>query len=191
MRYFLLTISAFIALVIFSSCKKNGSTTKTNNSDTVTNNNNDSSVTKSSQFFTVTVNDSTTYNYSINSNDTLGYYDYGDSLAISAWHNADGNIYHNANDSEFDMQFLTPTIAVGSNEVLQEFDLQSSPGSTGQAGFSGTSTSPMYVHITEYGAVGQYVSGNYAGTITDPHTSKNYTLSGSFRIKRAPYDPPY
>ncbi|HMG84016.1 MAG TPA: hypothetical protein VK559_13335 [Ferruginibacter sp.] len=168
MKYFLLTITVFITIVMFSSCKKSSSSTKPNNND---------SITKLSQFFTVTVNDTSTYNYGNNPGDSLGYYDYDTTLDISAW--------HYGYDSEFDLEFKTPTIVVGSNESLDWFDLQ------GSEGFYGTPTSPLYVKITEYGAVGQYVSGNFAGTIYDSYNSKNYKLSGSFRIKRAPYDPPY
>jgi hypothetical protein len=44
---------------------------------------------------------------------------------------------------------------------------------------------PIAVNITEYGNIGQFISGNFSGTVTDtapPNTS--YTITCNFRIKR-------
>lgn len=48
-----------------------------------------------------------------------------------------------------------------------------------------TIPNPIMVHITEYGAIGQFIAGNLSGTITEslpPNTSYNVTCS--FRVRR-------
>ena len=46
-------------------------------------------------------------------------------------------------------------------------------------------TSPIPVNITEYGIVGEYISGNYSGTIFGgAPTNTPYVISGSFRVRR-------
>jgi len=156
-------ITLLIVSIGVSSCKKTHSSTKSINSD---------SVTKLSQFLILTVNDSI-YSYGGNLGDSLEYDNYDTSVYVWAWHQ-----YY---DSTLEIGFKTPTIAVGSNEVFYYFTLG---GNITANNIDGSPVSPIYVHITEYGAIGQYVSGNFSGTIFDAHNSKNYTLSGSFRIKR-------
>lgn len=67
------------------------------------------------------------------------------------------------------------------------------PGSTQNLlGFSGSAimaqtvvSTPIGVHITEYGPVGGYIAGNFSGTINDaspPNTA--YNISCSFRVRR-------
>ena len=44
---------------------------------------------------------------------------------------------------------------------------------------------PINVNITEYGNVGEFISGNYAGSMTGAApTNTLYTISGSFRVRR-------
>ena len=43
---------------------------------------------------------------------------------------------------------------------------------------------PITVHYTEFGNIGQYIAGNFSGTIKNTTTNVNYAVTGSFRIKR-------
>ena len=47
-----------------------------------------------------------------------------------------------------------------------------------------TNNNPVKVNITEYGAIGQYVSGNFSGVLIDITTNILYNVSCNFRIKR-------
>ena len=46
-----------------------------------------------------------------------------------------------------------------------------------------SSASPISVNVTTYGGVGQYMIGNYTGTVKDSTTSNTVPVSGTFRIK--------
>jgi len=47
------------------------------------------------------------------------------------------------------------------------------------------STPPLLVNITEYGAVGQYISGNFSGPLIGaPPGNLVYVITCSFRVKR-------
>ena len=43
--------------------------------------------------------------------------------------------------------------------------------------------SPIQINVTNYGASGQYVTGNYSGSVKDSTTSATMPVSGEFRIK--------
>ncbi len=45
-------------------------------------------------------------------------------------------------------------------------------------------TTPIGVNITEYGPIGQYVAGNFAGVVTNNLNLTNYNVTCNFRIKR-------
>lgn len=50
---------------------------------------------------------------------------------------------------------------------------------------SGTFNAPIGINITEYGNVGEYISGNFSGSVTGAAPANTpYTISGSFRVKR-------
>lgn len=44
-------------------------------------------------------------------------------------------------------------------------------------------SSPVYVNITEYGAIGQFISGNFTGTFADL-SNNAHVVSADFRMKR-------
>ncbi len=51
--------------------------------------------------------------------------------------------------------------------------------------FNATIQSPISVNITEYGIIGQYFAGNFAGVVTGPSPSFTiYNVTCNFRIKR-------
>ncbi len=57
--------------------------------------------------------------------------------------------------------------------------------SCAQTGYPSTIPAPISVNITEYGNIGQFISGNFSGTVTSaapPNTT--YTITCNFRIKR-------
>ena len=67
-------------------------------------------------------------------------------------------------------------IAVGSSQPLSLFYCsQISNDSTSVA-------APFNVSITEYGNVGEFISGDFSGTLIGLLT--NYTVSGNFRVRR-------
>ncbi len=69
-------------------------------------------------------------------------------------------------------------IAVGSSQNLMNVYINPSPYYT-------TIPNPINVNITEYGAIGQFISGNFSGTLVDyfpPYIT--YNIVCSFRIRR-------
>lgn len=76
------------------------------------------------------------------------------------------------------IRFTTAGIALGSNQNLLKL--------YGDGIFVPSSIpSPITVKITEFGAIGEYISGNFAGQIIGQYASPTVlNTSGSFRIKR-------
>jgi hypothetical protein len=69
-------------------------------------------------------------------------------------------------------------IAVGTSQSLIVFD-------PSQINDSTTITTPIMVNITEYGAPGQFVAGNFTGTFRgSPPSNTVYNVTYSFRIRR-------
>ncbi|MEY4702872.1 MAG: hypothetical protein RIR96_769 [Bacteroidota bacterium] len=70
-------------------------------------------------------------------------------------------------------------IAVGSSQNMSMFYTSNISDST-------AFTTPIAVNITEYGAVGQFISGNYSGAFVGAlPTSTIYNVTGSFRVRRS------
>jgi hypothetical protein len=83
----------------------------------------------------------------------------------------------NANSSFF-VNFTSAGLAAGSGQDLTGF-------SVSQITDSLRATAPITVNITEYGAVGQYVSGNFTGTFTgNPPVNTPYNITLNFRTRR-------
>jgi hypothetical protein len=69
-------------------------------------------------------------------------------------------------------------IAAGSSQALSQFYSSDINDST-------IITTPIMVNITEYGAVGEYISGNYSGTLTGAAPLNTpYVISNTFRVRR-------
>ena len=86
---------------------------------------------------------------------------------VSAYNNTLGaNLY-----------MIQQNIAVGVPQDLESFHCSQIPDSL-------ISTPPLKVNITEYGAIGQYMSGNFAGVLHGYLNPTNYTITCSFRVKR-------
>jgi hypothetical protein len=47
-----------------------------------------------------------------------------------------------------------------------------------------TITNNPVLHITEYGAVGEFIAGNFAAALIDNTTSQTHTINCSFRVRR-------
>lgn len=83
----------------------------------------------------------------------------------------------NPSNSTINFSFDNTGIAVGSTQPMQSFYVS-------QIGTQ-TTTSSGTVNITEYGAVGEFIAGDFTATVIDnmPPTT-TYTISGSFRVRR-------
>lgn len=107
-----------------------------------------------------------------------------DSLTLSSSQGGTNNtLFFNASRMSAPYQFTgfaftSQGIAVGSTHSLTDF-------STRVINDSLFAQNSMTVTITEYGATGQFVSGNFTGTITGgPPTNTIYPVSASFRVRR-------
>jgi hypothetical protein len=44
---------------------------------------------------------------------------------------------------------------------------------------------PIFINITEYGAIGQFISGNFSGVVTGTYTvNTDYNVTCNFRVRR-------
>jgi ABC-type cobalt transport system substrate-binding protein len=76
-------------------------------------------------------------------------------------------------------------ITQGSNQPLSVFAVPQIIGYAHNAPTYSTSATTIMLNITEYGAVGAYIAGNFSCLLTDPPpTNTNFTITCSFRIKR-------
>lgn len=80
--------------------------------------------------------------------------------------------------NSFSIMFSNAALALGSNQAVIEFSTSFIPGSV-------TLAAGTVVNITEYGAVGEFISGSFTTTATGvapPNTP--YTITGNFRARR-------
>lgn len=69
-------------------------------------------------------------------------------------------------------------IAAGSTQLMTQYYCSDITDST-------NISTAINVNITEYGAVGEYISGNYSGTVYGAAPANTpYVISGSFRVRR-------
>jgi hypothetical protein len=122
------------------------------------------------QFVNFTIN-TTPYNYTAPS----------DSLVLSGGGtNTDYIIFagNNVNSNFGTMRFTRTGIAQGSVQNLISFTPIQIPANS-------TINTPIGVNITEYGAIGQYVAGNFSGVITGPAPANTvYNVTCNFRVRR-------
>lgn len=70
---------------------------------------------------------------------------------------------------------------------IRQGSLQNLIGATGTAlpGPSQVLPNPIFVQITEYGSIGQYVSGNFSGSVRYVNPPNQiYQITGNFRVRR-------
>lgn len=75
----------------------------------------------------------------------------------------------------FTMGFDATGVAVGSTQSISLFYCSQIVDST-------TFVPPFNVNITEYGNIGEFIAGNFAGTING--TTNTYIVNGNFRVRR-------
>jgi hypothetical protein len=85
---------------------------------------------------------------------------------------------NNINNLEF--SFSNLNIAQGSTQQLTYF----TSTQTGQTNAGAGGAPVVNVNITEYGAVGQFIAGNFTGTVKDLQTSSDHTVTCNFRVRR-------
>ena len=115
-------------------------------------------------------------NYSVNG---TSYFISAPDVAQSSANLPNVNVkgYSNANSAAF--YFAAPGIAAGSTGSLIYFN-------TRQIADSTQMLSPVSVNITEYGAVGGFLAGNFSGTFTGtPPANTPYKVTCRFRVKRS------
>ena len=125
------------------------------------------------QFISYTVNGGTPIEFTYPT-DSLGHYGNG-STSLNTIFGSDNT----ATNSFINFSFTNTGIAVGSVQLLQNF-------SSTQAGTQTTFATPINVNITEYGAVGEFMAGNFTGTVTIPGpTPVNNVIVCTFRVRRS------
>ena len=84
----------------------------------------------------------------------------------------------NTQSIQASLTFTNQGIALNSVQELRSFQVQ-------QLTDSASITTPINVNITEYGAVGEFIAGNFTGTLTGaPPTNTAYNVTCSFRVRR-------
>ncbi len=125
------------------------------------------------QFFNISINGTST-NYTAPA-DSLDHF--------QQWNgtNFPGNTVSAMKSSPFSstsVNFTNTGIGVGSNQALQYLYTSLVTDSLRAAG-------TINVNITEYGAIGQFMSGSFSGSFTgNPPANTPYTISASFRVRR-------
>lgn len=78
------------------------------------------------------------------------------------------------------LQFTQAGITKGSIQQLESINTTASSTATNMV----ITNPPMNVFITEYGAVGEYISGNFSGSFSQPPSNSPFPVTCNFRIKR-------
>jgi hypothetical protein len=115
--------------------------------------------------------------YTLDSLETLGFINGIGILAIRIPANAGDFVKINFNNAG---------IALGSQQTMNIFHI--SPPAVDYAynvPSYATAASPVTIQITEYGLVGEYISGNFSCLLTTPAPANTpYNITCNFRIKR-------
>ncbi|MBK8711588.1 MAG: carboxypeptidase regulatory-like domain-containing protein [Niastella sp.] len=125
------------------------------------------------QYWNMNIN-GTTYNLTAPA-DTLAEH-----VAYNGTNNADIGItgHSIANNYEVNLVFVKANIALNSMQNLVKF----LPPTT--IGEQLTPVGLINVNITELGAIGSFIAGNFTGTFTGNTTSTTYTVNSNFRVRR-------
>lgn len=126
------------------------------------------------QFISYTIDGGTPIEF-IYPTDSLGHYGNG-STAINTIY---GSRNAPAPQSFVNFSFTNAGIGVGSVQTLEMF------GSS-EIGTQTSQPSSINVNITEYGAVGEFIAGNFTGIVVVPGTPPvNKTIACTFRVRRS------
>lgn len=127
------------------------------------------------QFFNYSIN-GTSYNYS---SPVDSFYMYVNPQVNPAQITISGMRYSTGTSTYGYFSFDQPGIAVGSAQNMSSIYLS-------QILDSSSIVTPMVVNITEYGAVGEFISGNFSGPLTGAAPAYTiYNIIGSFRVRRS------
>ena len=115
------------------------------------------------------------------SNDTIGIHNFvpSESSIFSLWLRVYSRGQSDGNYSV--LFFAREGIAVNSNQSLHLF------GTTAVFGANNAllSQNPLFVHITEYGQIGEFIAGNFQGILFETQGSnQNHNVACSFRVRR-------
>lgn len=128
------------------------------------------------QFLNYTVNGSS-YSFSIPSDSLYSFLNL-QSPPVASYQVSAFRIGGSAANNYASMSFTQPNIGINSVQSLVSFG-----GSDISDSLS--ITTPINVNITEFGSVGQFMSGNFSGVMTGkPPANTLYNISGSFRVRR-------
>lgn len=126
------------------------------------------------QFFNITINGTTT-NYTAPA-DSLTHYQVWNGTNFPA-HNVSS--MKSSPFSYNNLVFASTGTALGSNQPLESY-------STSLVADTLRAVGTINVNISEYGAVGQFMSGSFSGSFTgNPPANTPYTVSASFRVRRS------
>lgn len=115
-------------------------------------------------------------NYSVNG---TSYFLSAPDVAQSSANQPNINIKGYSNANTAGLYFAAPGIAAGSTGSLIYFN-------TRQIADSTRMLSPVSISMTEYGAVGQFLAGNFTGTFTGtPPANITYNVTCRFRVRRS------
>jgi len=160
-------IFCLLVSVLFFSCQKNS--------------NNDKLPISPGEFVNYSI-DGVNYTYT-NPNDAIGIYHpdstesttFATTLRVHSTGQQDGNYSV--------LTFARYGIAVNSDQQLSIF------GTTNVFGAYNPllSQNPLFVHITEYGQIGEYIAGNFHGVLIEtqaPNQNQTHNVICSFRVRR-------
>lgn len=126
------------------------------------------------QFISYTIDGGTPIEFTFPT-DSIGHYGNG-STAINTIY---GSRNAPAPQSFVNFSFTNAGIGVGSVQTLEMF------GSS-EIGTQTSQPSSINVNITEYGAVGEFIAGNFTGIVVAPGTPPvNKTIACTFRVRRS------
>jgi hypothetical protein len=127
------------------------------------------------QFFNYSI-DGTQYNYSSPAD---SFYMYVNPQATPAQITISGSRINSGTSTSGYFSFDQPGIAVGAAQNMTSIYLSQIPDIS-------TINNTILVNITEYGAVGEFIAGNFSGSMTGPSpTFTVYNIIGSFRVRRS------
>lgn len=90
------------------------------------------------------------------------------SAYVGAFSSTGGNVYFNFSNTGIGVGSLQNLTGFYSSQILTQPTIQS----------------PINISITEYGAVGQFISGNFTGTLVSIAPAATYNIVCSFRVRR-------
>ena len=129
------------------------------------------------EFFNYTI-DATNYSYTAPADTVKNIVVGGEN---SPFFNANIRIGCNGQDANYtDLTFSRSGIGLNSQQPLAHF------GTTSVFGNSNILLGTSSVNITEYGAVGEFIAGNFTGSLFESQNqSVSHNITCSFRVRRA------